>query len=142
MFMGEFTHSMDTKNRIIVPSKFREELGNPFVVTKGLDGCLYCYPMAEWDKLNEKMERLPDNKKEHRQYIRYFTTSASMVDIDKQGRALIPANLVRHGDLKEEIVVTGVREKLEIWAKERWEEYNDENIDIEAIAENIDLSIY
>lgn len=140
MFIGEFVHSIDVKNRIIIPSKFREELGNPFVISKGLDGSLFCYPMAEWEKLNEKFEKLPENKKENRIYIRYFTSSASIVEIDKQGRALIPPTLVKHGNLIDEIVITGFRNKIEIWAKDKWDENNNADINIEDLAENIDMS--
>lgn len=139
MFMGEYTHSIDSKNRIIIPSKFRGELGINFVVSKGLDGCLYCYPPAEWEKILVKLESLPENRAENRKYIRYFTTSAQEVETDRQGRALIPSNLVKFAELSGEIVITGVRNKLEIWSLEKWNSYQEDDFDIESIAENIGL---
>lgn len=137
MFIGEYQHALDTKNRIIIPSKFREELGNSFVITKGLDGCLYCYPMEEWKKLEEKLKSLPFTNKDARAFVRFFFSGAADVEIDKQGRALIPQNLIEYANIVKDIVSIGVSTRIEIWSKEKWDEYNTQNIDYEEIAEKM-----
>lgn len=135
MFMGEFNHSIDQKGRIIVPAKFREELGEEFVVTLGLDGCLFLYPDSEWSEFVEQLKHLPGNR-EARQLQRYFLAGAMTCEVDKQGRMLIPAKLREHAQLEKEVVFVGVLGKIEIWSKERWDENNDIG-DVEAIAENM-----
>lgn len=135
MFMGEFNHSIDTKGRIIVPAKFREELGEEFVVTLGLDGCLFLYPQAEWQEFVEQLKHLPGNR-EARQLQRYFLAGAMTCEADKQGRMLIPAKLREHAKLEKEVVFVGVLGKIEIWSKERWDANNDFG-DMESIAENL-----
>lgn len=135
MFMGEFNHSIDTKGRIIVPARFREELGEEFVVTLGLDGCLFLYPNMEWQEFVDKLKQLPGNR-EARQLQRYFLAGAVTCEVDKQGRILIPAKLREHAQIEKEVVFVGVLGKIEIWSKERWEENNDFG-DVEAIAENM-----
>lgn len=135
MFMGEFNHSIDTKGRIIVPAKFREELGEEFVVTLGLDGCLFLYPQAEWREFVEQLKHLPGNR-EARQLQRYFLAGAMTCEADKQGRMLIPAKLREHAGLEKEVVFVGVLGKIEIWSKERWDVNNDFG-DMESIAENL-----
>lgn len=135
MFMGEYNHSIDTKNRIIIPAKFRESLGEEFVVTLGLDGCLFVYPQNEWEHFVHELKNLPGNK-EARQLQRYFMAGAASLEVDKQGRILIPSKLREHAALEKEVVFVGVLSKIEIWSKERWEANNSfENMD--AIAENM-----
>lgn len=129
MFTGEYEHSIDTKGRIIVPAKYREELGEEFVVTLGLDGCLFVYPNNEWEAFVEKLKNLPGNK-EGRQLQRYFLAGAASCEMDKQGRVLIPQKLRDAAGLSKDIVFVGVISKLEIWSKDRWEANNVyENMD-------------
>ena len=122
MFLGEYSHSIDTKNRLIVPAKFREELGENFVVTKGLDGCLYIYPQKEWEDFEEKLSSLPMGKSDIRKMVRFFLSSASQAEFDKQGRILIPATHREYAGLDKEVIFAGVGKKIEIWSKEKWNE--------------------
>jgi MraZ protein len=135
MFMGEFNHSVDAKGRIIIPSKFREDLGDQFVLTLGLDGCLFAYPYSEWEIFVEKLKTLPGTK-EARQLQRYFMAGAAACEADKQGRILIPAKLRESAGLEKDIVFVGVLNKIEIWSKERWDKNNDFD-DVDAIAERM-----
>jgi len=135
MFMGEYIHTIDAKGRIIIPSKFREELGDEFVITLGLDGCLFAYPYSEWQIFVEKLKTLPGTK-EARQLQRYFMAGAAACQADKQGRILIPAKLREHAALEKDIVFVGVLNKIEIWNKERWEK-NNQYDDVDAIAEHM-----
>lgn len=137
MFIGEYQHAIDSKNRIIVPSKFRESLGGKFVITKGLDGCLYAYTMEEWKVLENKLRNLPLTSKDARAFVRFFFSGANEIEIDKQGRALIPQNLLEYASIKKEIVSIGVLTRIEIWSKEKWEDYNNSNIDFDEIAEKM-----
>ncbi|MGE7664089.1 division/cell wall cluster transcriptional repressor MraZ [Ureibacillus composti] len=138
MFMGEYQHSVDSKGRLIVPSKFREQLGNTFVITRGLDNCLFGYPMDEWRKLEEKLKELPMTKKDARAFARFFFSGATEVEIDKQGRINIPSTLSTYAKLEKECVVVGVSSKIEIWAKDAWEAYfNDAEESFNEIAENL-----
>lgn len=142
MFIGEYQHALDSKNRMIVPSKLREELGNKFVITKGLDGCLYAYPQGEWKNLEEKMKTLPLTNRDARSFVRFFFAGACEIEMDKQGRGLIPQNLKEYAGIEKEIVSIGVLTRVEIWSKEKWQEYNDSNVDFESIAEKMsDLGI-
>ena len=130
MFMGEYHHSIDSKGRIIVPSKVRDGLGENFIVTRGLDGCLFLYPKCEWDKKIEKFKELPDTK-DKRQFMRIFLSGATICEYDKQGRINIPNPLIEFAKLEKDCIIIGVDEKLEIWSKERWEEFianNEENL--------------
>ncbi|WP_313891379.1 division/cell wall cluster transcriptional repressor MraZ [Psychrobacillus sp.] len=138
MFMGEYQHSVDTKGRLIIPSKFREYLDDCFVLTRGLDNCLFGYPMNEWRKLEEKLKELPVTKKDARAFTRFFFSGATEVEIDKQGRINIPSNLRSYAKMDKECVVLGVSNRLEIWAKDAWENYFDESEDsFNEIAENM-----
>ncbi|HEY5525785.1 MAG TPA: division/cell wall cluster transcriptional repressor MraZ [Clostridium sp.] len=142
MLIGEYQHALDIKNRIIVPSKLREDLGNNFVITKGLDGCLYAYPLGEWKILQEKLKMLPLTNKDARAFVRFFFAGACEVEMDKQGRGLIPQNLKEYAGIEKEIVSIGVLTRVEIWSKEKWKEYNDSNVDYQSIAEKMsDLGI-
>ena len=135
MFIGEYHHALDAKNRIIVPSKIRDELGSPFVMTKGLDGCIYLYTLSEWKMLEEKLSTLPITNKDARAFARFFFSGATEIEVDKQGRALIPQNLLAYSGINKDVVSIGVSNRVEIWSKEKWIEYNDQSIDFEAIAE-------
>ena len=121
LFMGEYNHTLDAKGRLIIPSKFREELGDEFVVTRGMDGCLFVYDYSEWKAFAEKIQALPLMNKEARQISRFFLAGASAVEVDKQGRVLIPAVLREAADITKEVVLIGVGSRIEIWSKDRWE---------------------
>ena len=136
MFMGEYNHSVDAKGRMIVPSKFREQLGNEFVVTKGLDGCLFAYSHEEWQRIEDSLREKPLTSKDARKFMRFFFAGAANCELDKQGRALIPAKLREYAGLAKETVFVGVLSKIEIWSKERWNE-NDDYDNIDDIAEHM-----
>ena len=122
MFMGEYNHTIDAKSRLIIPSKFREILGDEFVVTKGLDGCLFVFDNTEWTAFEEKLKQLPSLTNPNvRKFIRFFMAGASNVEVDKQGRILIPASLKEHAALEKDVVLIGVGSRMEIWSKERYE---------------------
>ncbi|MBZ9635958.1 division/cell wall cluster transcriptional repressor MraZ [Clostridium sp. FP1] len=137
MFIGEYQHAIDAKNRIIIPTKFREGLGNEFILTKGLDGCLYIYTLPEWTIMEEKLKKLPLTSKDARAFVRFFFSGANEITIDKQGRALIPQNLCEYAGLQKEIVSIGVSTRIEIWAKSKWDEYNDSDMNFDEIAEKM-----
>ena len=121
MFMGEYNHSVDAKGRLIVPSKFREQLGNEFVVTKGLDGCLFVYSQEEWKRIEEKFREVNLTTKDARKFMRFFFAGAAMCEVDKQGRILIPAALKEFAALQKDVVLIGVGNRAEIWSKERYD---------------------
>lgn len=125
MFMGEFRHSIDSKGRIIIPARFRSELGQAFVMTKGLDGCLFLYPEGEWEELAAKLEDLPFTKSEARAFVRFFFSGAAECDCDSQGRTVIPSNLREYSSLNREAVVIGVGNRIEIWSAEAWDEFEE-----------------
>ncbi|SEM24669.1 MraZ protein [Paenisporosarcina quisquiliarum] len=136
--MGEYQHNVDAKGRLIIPSKFREHLDDSFVLTRGLDNCLFGYPMNEWRKLEEKLKELPVTKKDARAFTRFFFSGATEVEIDKQGRINIPINLRSYAKMDKECIVLGVSNRLEIWAKDAWENYFVESEDsFNDIAENM-----
>ena len=142
MFIGEYQHGLDPKNRMIVPAKLRDGLGNTFVITKGLDGCLYAYPLGEWKILEEKMKTLPLTNKDARYFVRFFFSGACEIELDKQGRGLIPQNLKEYAGIEKDIVSIGVLSRVEIWSREKWNEYNESNMDFDSIAEKMnDLGI-
>lgn len=120
MFMGEYNHTIDAKGRLIVPSRFREQLGDEFVVTAGLDGCLFVYPNEEWKQFEDKLHVLPLSNPGARKFSRFFLASACPCDVDKQGRILLPAKLREMAGLEKEVVLAGVGERIEIWDKARW----------------------
>ena len=123
MFMGEYHHTIDAKRRLFIPARFRQGLGDRFVLTKGLDGCLFAYPQTEWDALEQKLKSLPFTKGDARAFVRFFFSGASECEVDKQGRILIPANLRDYARLEKNVVVIGVSSRVEIWAKDQWEDY-------------------
>lgn len=140
MLIGEFEHSLDAKGRLIMPAKLRETIGETFVVTKGLDGCLFAFSIAEWNNFEEKLRALPLSNRNSREFTRFFLSGATECEIDKQGRFLIPTNLREIAKLEKEVVIIGVGTRIEIWNKEKWQKYNsDENISVEDIAENMTM---
>lgn len=134
MLIGEFSHGMDKKNRIIIPSKLREGLGEKFVMTKGLDACLYIYPIAEWKILEAKLKALPLTDKNVRSFVRFFFSGANIMEPDKMGRVLIPQSLLAYGKITGEVVSVGMMDRVEVWSKESWQDYNDSEMDMDAIA--------
>ncbi len=143
MFMGEFNHSVDEKGRLIMPAKFREGLGLNFVITKGLDNCLFVYPKAEWQNLEAKLKSLPVTNTSARAFSRFFFSGATEAELDKQGRVLLPPNLRDYSKLDRDVVVIGVSNRVEIWSKAEWERYIQQaDESFEEIAEKIvDLGI-
>lgn len=138
MFMGEYRHNIDEKGRLIVPSKFREGLGDSFVITRGLDHCLFAYPQSEWKQLEQKLKTLPFTKADARKFTRFFFSGACEVELDKQGRANIPSHLRQFAQLMKECVIIGVSSRVEIWCKERWDDYYESSEEsFNEIAESI-----
>lgn len=121
MFMGTYYNSIDAKNRMIVPSKHRDQLSGRCVVTKGLDKCIYIYSVKEWEKQMDKIEQLPESDPKVRDFIRHFCSNAEEIEIDKQGRMLLPAELRKYADIEKELVTMGAMKKIEVWAKEVWD---------------------
>ena len=127
MFLGEYQHSVDAKGRLIVPSKFRDGLGESFVVTKGLDKCLFAYAKEEWKVFEDKLKQLPLTNVGARRFVRSFFAGAIECEMDNQGRIMIPANLREYAELKKDVVSIGVNNRIEIWNRENWTEYNNED---------------
>ena len=137
MFIGEYRHTIDDKGRITIPSKLRYELGEEFIITKGLDGCLFIYPKEEWENIAKKYKELP-NTKDARNYLRFFLSGAVLSSFDKQGRININKPLIEYASLVKECVIIGVNERLEIWSKDKWEEFlNINSSTISDIADNL-----
>ena len=120
MFMGEYNHTIDAKGRLIIPSKFRELLGEEFVLTKGLDGCLSIYPMDEWNAFEEKLRALPLTNKNARTFTRFFVAGATNCELDKQGRILVPQTLREFAGLEKDVILAGNLSRVEVWSKEKW----------------------
>ena len=138
MLIGEYEHSIDTKGRLIMPSKLKEDIGEKFVVTKGLDGCLFVYSEKEWKTFEEKLRTFPLTNKDARALMRFFLAGAMECEIDKQGRFLIPGNLREFATLEKEVVIIGVLNKIEIWSKDKWQKYSEEeNKSADEIAEKM-----
>lgn len=143
MFMGEYNHTIDAKGRLIIPSKFREALGSEFVLTKGLDGCLFVFPMKEWEAFEEKLRNLPLIDKNARKFSRFFLAGASTCELDKQGRILVPGTLREFAQMDKEVVLTGMLDRIEVWSKEQWLENNayDDMDDIAQSMQELGLNI-
>lgn len=135
MFKGEYNHTIDTKGRLIIPAKFRELLGEEFTITKGLDGCLFIYDNDEWTKFEGNLRALPPNQKS-RTLVRFFSAGAADVEVDKQGRILIPANLREFAGIEKDVVLAGVASRIEVWSKEKWDAINVYD-DVDDIAEQM-----
>ena len=122
MFMGEYNHIIDAKGRLIIPARFRELLGEEFILTKGLDGCLSIYPMDAWEAFETKLRALPLTNKNARTFTRFFVAGATNCELDRQGRILVPQTLREFAGLEKEVVLTGNLDRIEIWSKEKWSE--------------------
>lgn len=137
MLLGEYFHNIDAKGRIILPSKFRSELGERFIVTKGFDGCLYGYSVEAWKEIEEKIKTLPlVTGKDARNFTRFFFSSAIECEIDTQGRILISSSLREFASLQKEVAIIGVSSRIEFWSKDKWETYCDSQ-DADDIAEKM-----
>ena len=136
LLIGEYEHSLDVKGRLIMPVKLRQDMGEKFIVTKGLDGCLFAFSQEEWLNFETKLKLLPLSDKNARNFVRFFLSGATECELDKQGRFLIPNNLRTAANLEKEVVIIGVGTRLEIWDKSIWEKC-DEDISADEIAENM-----
>lgn len=138
MLIGEYRHNIDDKGRITIPSKFREEIGMKFVVTRGLDGCLFVYSMDEWNKIVSKLQTLPFTKKDARTFMRFFLSGATVCEFDKQGRINLTNSLILYAGIQKECTIIGVNDRLEIWASEKLDAIMEENeLNFSTIAENL-----
>ena len=136
MLIGEYDHSLDSKGRLIMPARLRDDMGEKFILTTGLDGCLFGFSLSEWEKFEDKLKTLPITNKNARNFVRFFLSGATECELDKQGRFLIPNNLRIAANLEKEVVIIGVGTRLEIWDKAIWEKC-DEDISADEIAENM-----
>lgn len=140
MLIGEYEHSLDVKGRLIMPAKLREDMGEKFIITKGLDGCLFGFSQNEWLRFEEKLKTLPLTNKNARDFVRFFLSGAIECEIDKQGRFLIASNLRDYANMEKDVVIIGVGTRLEIWNRDKWKTYNsDENISADEMAENMTM---
>lgn len=137
MFMGQYSHTIDEKGRIIIPAKIRNDLGNNFIVTRGLDGCLFIYSNTEWSNIINKYKELPDSK-DKRSFMRVFLSGANICEYDKQGRINIPQSLIDYANLSKECMIVGVFDRLEIWSKDNWDNFiNDNSANLSSIADSL-----
>ncbi len=134
MFMSEYNHTIDAKGRLIIPSKFRDALGDEFVISKGMDGCLYVYANEDWNAFEQKLTSLPVTNKSARQFARFFLAGAASVEVDKQGRILVPGNLREFAKLDKDVVLVGVGSRIEIWSKDQYDTISDD-VDMDGIAQ-------
>lgn len=130
MYIGEYIHSIDAKGRVIMPQKFREQLSPTFYITRGIDGCLFVYDETEWQAMYDKMKDLRLTSKKAREFSRFLYAPAREVEVDKQGRIIIPQNLREYAEIKKDVAITGVASRIEIWSKERYDQYNKEKEEI------------
>ena len=138
LLIGEYEHTIDSKGRLIMPAKLREDMGDKFIITKGLDGCLFGFSQTEWNNFEEKLKTLPLTNKNARDFVRFFLSGAMECEVDKQGRFLISSNLREYATLEKETMITGVGTRIEIWNRDKWKKYNsEENISADQIAENM-----
>ncbi len=138
MLIGEYEHTLDAKGRLSMPAKLRKDMGEVFVVTKGLDGCLFAFSQIEWLNFEQKLKALPLSDKNARNFVRFFLAGATECEIDKQGRFLIPNNLRIAANLEKETIIIGVGTRLEIWDKSAWNA-KDNEISADEIAENMTM---
>lgn len=140
MLIGEYEHSLDVKGRLIMPAKLRADIGEKFIITKGLDGCLFVFSQYEWSNFECKLKELPLTNKNARDFVRFFLSGATECEIDKQGRFLIVNNLREYAEITKEVIIIGVGTRLEIWNKDKWKKYNsNDNISADDIAENMTM---
>ena len=144
MFIGEYRHTIDTKKRVAIPARFRKDIGQRVVVTRGLDSCLFIYPMREWEILAENLSKLPTGKSETRSFVRLMLAGALDMDVDALGRVLVPDYLRAYAGLGKKVVIAGVYNRLEVWDEGKWAEYkNKAEQSSESIAEKLgDLGVY
>ena len=138
MLIGEYEHSLDAKGRLIMPSKLRDDIGEKFIITKGLDGCLFAFSIEEWKNFEQKLRSLPISNKDARAFSRFFFAGAMDCEIDKQGRFLISSNLRDFAGLTKEVVIVGMDSRIEIWSKDKWQKC-DEDISADEIAEKMEM---
>jgi MraZ protein len=138
MLIGEYHHNIDEKGRLIMPSKFRNDLGETFVITRGIDSCLFVYPKDSWNNIISKLNELSFTKKDVRSFQRFFLSAATICEFDKQGRINVTSPLADYADLTKECVIIGVNDRIEIWSKENFDKFLDDNIDnVSDIAEHL-----
>ena len=138
MFMGEYHHSIDDKGRLIIPAKFRSELGDKFIITRGIENCLFAYPEKRWEEIVHKLESLPFTKKDARNFTRFFLSGATVAEFDKQGRVNITSPLINYAGIEKECIVIGTGDRLEIWSEDAWNSFfNSASINMSDIAENL-----
>lgn len=144
MLMGEYHHNLDEKGRITIPAKFREKIKESFIITRGIENCLYAYKLEDFEKIVKKLEEIPFTKKDARCFTRFFLSGATDVEFDKQGRINIPEPLINYANLEKECIIIGSGDRLEIWSKTNWDNFmNSTKNDMSSIAENIfnDISL-
>ena len=140
MLIGEYEHSLDAKGRLIMPAKLRTDMGEKFIITKGLDGCLFVFSQIEWSNFESKLKELPLTNKNARDFVRFFLSGATQCEIDKHGRFLLVNTLREYAEITKEVIIIGVGTRLEIWNKDKWKKYNsNENISADTIAENMTM---
>lgn len=138
MFTGEYQHTLDHKGRVIIPARLREGLGETFMITRGLDRCIFVYHLDEWAKVEQKVKELPLTRQDARAFTRYLFSGAAEVEMDRQGRVLIPQGLREYADIEREVMIIGVSNRVEVWSEEAWRQYTStENLDFEAAAEKL-----
>lgn len=138
MFIGEYHHSLDDKGRLIIPSKFRDDLGEKFIITRGIENCIFVYSEASWTKITNQLESLPFTKKDARAFIRFFLSGATIAEFDKQGRINITSPLISYAKINKECVIIGTGDRLEIWSEESWNDFFTSAKDsMSDIAENL-----
>ncbi len=138
MLMGEYHHNIDEKKRLVIPSKFRSELGNKFIITRGLEKCLFVYSEKEWNKIIDELNTLPFTRKDVRCFTRFFLSGAVLSEIDQLGRVSITSPLIEYAEINKECVIIGANDHLEIWALESWNKFVEENIDsLSTVAESL-----
>lgn len=138
MFIGEYHHTIDNKGRIIIPSKFRDELGDNFIITRGIETCLFVYPLENFKKITDKLTALPFTKKDARNFSRFFMSGATNVELDKQGRVNVATPLINYAHLEKDCIIIGTGDRLEIWSQEDWDSFFNSNKDnMSDIAENL-----
>lgn len=138
MLMGEYHHNIDDKGRLTIPSKFRDDLGEKFVITRGLENCLFAYSLEDFQKIVAELQKIPFTKKDARQFMRFFLSGATTVEFDKQGRINISSPLISYAELKKECIIIGTGDRLEIWSSNNWNDFFDSTKDnMSDIAENL-----
>ena len=138
MLMGEYHHNIDDKGRLTISSKFRDDLGEKFVITRGLENCLFAYSLEDFQKIVAELQKIPFTKKDARQFMRFFLSGATTVEFDKQGRINISSPLISYAELKKECIIIGTGDRLEIWSSNNWNDFFDSTKDnMSDIAENL-----